>query len=87
MDPLAFADAVLIAYRPGMTAGARAIADALFGDSAITGSLPWQLPRSMEQVLTQREDLPADIPNPLFERGFGLHLEPLSWVEPSRNSD
>ncbi len=80
------ADAVLIAYRPGMTAGARAIAAALFGDSAVTGSLPWQLPRSMEQVLKQREDLPADIPNPLFERGFGLHLEPF-LVEPPGDSD
>lgn len=66
---------LLIAYRPGISAGAKAIALALFGDSDITGTLPWELPRSMTQVLKQREDQPSDIDEPLFERGYGLRLE------------
>jgi len=67
-------DAVLVAYRPGVTRGAAAIAAALFGESPITGRLPFQLPRSMGQVKAQREDLPKDIPDPLFDYGFGLQV-------------
>ena len=70
-------DAVLVAYRPGVTMGADAIAAALLGKSAIGGKLPVQIPRSMEQVLLQREDLPADIPEPLFEIGYGLETRAL----------
>jgi beta-glucosidase len=65
------AAAILIAYLPG-TQGGRAIAEALFGVVNPQGRLPIQLPRDMEQVRNQRSDLPADIPNPLFDRGFGL---------------
>lgn len=67
-------DAVLIAYRPGVTAGAEAVAHALFGDSAISGTLPWQIPATMDQVLLQREDLPKDIESPLYEYGFGIEV-------------
>ena len=67
-------DAVLIAYRPGVTAGAEAVAHALFGDSAIAGTLPWQIPATMDQVLLQREDLPKDIESPLYEYGFGIEV-------------
>lgn len=67
-------ESVLIAYRPGVTVGAQAIADALFGDIPITGTLPVQLPRSMEQVMKQREDLPKDIDDPLFEWGYGIKV-------------
>ena len=66
------ADSVLVAYRPGVTCGAEAVADCLFGETAITGRLPFQIPASMEQVLAQREDLPKDIENPLYEYGFGI---------------
>lgn len=69
------ADAVMIAYRPGVTAGAEAVAHALFGDCAISGRLPWQIPASMDQVLLQREDMPKDIENPLYDYGFGLDVE------------
>lgn len=72
---LPFVDAILVVYRPGVTEGARAIAEALFGDRPIAGTLPWQLPRSMDQVTRQREDVPYDIEDPLFDRGFGIVLE------------
>lgn len=74
-DMVDMADSVLLAYRPGVTCGAEAIADALFGETAITGKTPFQIPRTMEQALNQREDLPKDIQDPLFEYGFGLEVE------------
>ena len=69
------ADSVLLVYRPGVTSGAEAVADCLFGETAITGRLPFQIPASMEQVLAQREDMPKDIENPLFDYGFGIDAE------------
>ena len=69
------ADSVLLAYRPGVTCGAEALADCLFGETAITGKLPFQIPASMDQVLAQREDLPKDIADPLYEYGFGIDAE------------
>lgn len=69
------ADAVMIVYRPGVTAGAEAVAHSLFGDCAISGHLPWQIPASMDQVLLQREDMPRDIEDPLYDYGFGLEVE------------
>lgn len=74
-DMVDMADSVLLAYRPGVICGAEAIADALFGETAITGKTPFQIPRTMEQVLNQREDLPKDIQDPLFEYGFGIEVE------------
>lgn len=74
-DMVDMADSVLLAYRPGVTCGAEAIADALFGETAITGKTPFQIPRTMEQVLNQREDLPKDMQDPLFEYGFGIEVE------------
>ena len=68
-------DCVLLAYRPGMTCGADAIADALYGVHAITGKTPFQIPASMSQVTLQREDLPKDIVDPLFDFGFGIDVE------------
>lgn len=69
------ADSVLLVYRPGVTCGAEAVADCLFGETAITGRLPFQIPASMDQVLAQREDMPKDIENPLYEYGFGIDAE------------
>ena len=69
------ADSILIAYRPGVTSGAQALADTLFGENPIAGKLPFQIPASMEQVLAQREDMPKDIENPLYEYGFGIETE------------
>ncbi|MBR5345028.1 MAG: glycoside hydrolase family 3 C-terminal domain-containing protein, partial [Clostridia bacterium] len=69
------ADTVLLVYRPGVTSGAEAIAETLFGENPITGKLPFQIPATMDQVLNQREDMPKDIENPLFEYGFGIDAE------------
>ena len=69
------ADSVLAVYRPGVTCGAEAVADALYGETAITGKLPFQIPKTMDQVLSQREDLPKDIDEPLYEYGFGIDVE------------
>lgn len=69
------ADTVLLVYRPSSTCGAKVIADTLFGENAITGRLPFQIPASMDQVLAQREDMPKDIENPLYDYGFGIDAE------------
>ncbi len=68
------ADSVMLAYRPGVTCGAQAVAGALFGETSITGRTPFQIPRSMEQVLAQREDMPMDIEDPLVDYGFGIDV-------------
>jgi beta-glucosidase len=49
-----------------------ALLDVVFGRFAPTGKLPFELPSSMEAVRNQKEDLPYDSENPLFEFGFGL---------------
>jgi beta-glucosidase len=68
------ADSVMLAYRPGVTCGAQAVAGALFGETPITGRTPFQIPRSMGQVLAQREDMPMDIEDPLVDYGFGIDV-------------
>lgn len=68
-------DTVLLAYKPGVTMGAEALVDTLYGEAAISGRTPFQIPRTMQQVLDQREDLPKDIVDPLFEYGFGIDVE------------
>ncbi len=67
-------DSILLAYRPGVTSGAEAVAEALFGESTITGKTPFQIPASMDQVLAQREDMPLDIENPLYDYGYGIEV-------------
>jgi beta-glucosidase-like glycosyl hydrolase len=61
------ADGIIMAYRPG-DGGGPAVAGLLFGDYEPSGKLPWQLPRSMNQVGTdvesnqlERWDLPYDL--------------------------
>jgi beta-glucosidase len=49
-----------------------AVLDVLFGRFQPTGKLPIELPCSMEEVRSQKEDVPYDSKNPLFEFGFGL---------------
>jgi beta-glucosidase len=49
-----------------------AVLDVLFGKFHPTGKLPIELPRSMEEVRNQKEDVPYDSKNPLFEFGHGL---------------
>ncbi len=50
----------------------RAVAEVLFGIAKPEGTLPFELPASMEAVRNQKEDVPDDSANPLFERGYGL---------------
>ncbi|MBN1411594.1 MAG: discoidin domain-containing protein [Spirochaetales bacterium] len=73
-DVLDIADAVVIAYRPG-DGGGPGLAQVLFGDYTPRGKLPWQLPRSMDQVGTdtptnqlEKWDLPFDLGATAAER-------------------
>jgi beta-glucosidase len=53
----------------------QALMEVVFGEFKPTGKLPIELPSSMEAVRKQKEDLPYDSENPLFEFGFGLTYE------------
>jgi beta-glucosidase-like glycosyl hydrolase len=54
------ANALVVTYRGGEEMGPAA-ASLLFGDYTPSGKLPWQLPRSMDQILTPGgTDVPAD---------------------------
>ena len=46
--------------------------DAVSGGAAVTGRLPFDLPRSMSAVIDSREDVPFDTADPLFRCGAGL---------------
>jgi hypothetical protein len=70
-DWYGLADAIVVTYRGGEEVGPAA-ASLLFGDYAPSGKLPWQLPRSMDQILvpggkdvladaTENWDLPYDL--------------------------
>ncbi|MDP3449587.1 MAG: glycoside hydrolase family 3 N-terminal domain-containing protein [Anaerolineaceae bacterium] len=49
-----------------------AVLNVIFGKVKPQGKLPFELPSSMEAVRNQKEDLPHDSENPLYEYGFGL---------------
>jgi len=49
-----------------------AVLDIIFGKFNPTGKLPLELPSSMEAVRNQKEDVPFDSQNPLFQFGYGL---------------
>jgi len=49
-----------------------AVLDVIFGKFAPQGKLPFELPSSMKAVRKQKEDVPHDSENPLFEFGHGL---------------
>jgi len=49
-----------------------AVLNVIFGKAKPIGKLPFELPNSMEAVHNQKEDLPHDSENPLYEYGFGL---------------
>lgn len=73
-ESLDSASALMLTYRAGDGAG-QAIADVIFGDYVPTGTLPWQLPRSMAQIGSddkndQQEhwDLPFDLGATAAER-------------------
>lgn len=44
----------------------------IFGQFNPGGKLPFEMPRSMEAVRAQKEDVPYDSENPLFPFGHGL---------------
>jgi beta-glucosidase len=49
-----------------------AVLDVIFGKFTPQGKLPFELPSSMDAVRKQKEDVPHDSENPLFEFGHGL---------------
>lgn len=49
-----------------------ALLDVLFGKAKPEGKLPFEVPSSMEAVRRQKEDLPHDSENPLYQIGYGL---------------
>ena len=49
--------------------------EAVFGVFSPTGKLPIELPSSMDAVRAQKEDVPYDSEDPLFEFGHGLSYE------------
>jgi beta-glucosidase len=51
-----------------------AVLDVVFGKHTELGSLPFELPSSMDAVRRQLPDLPDDSQDPLFPRGHGLSL-------------
>jgi beta-glucosidase len=51
----------------------RALLDVLFGRHEPKGRLPFDLPSSMREVLTQKSDVPFDMPNPAYRFGYGLN--------------
>ena len=67
-------DCVMLAYRPGATAGAKAIASALYGETPITGKTPFQIPADMNQVLLQKEDYAKGIVDPLYDYDYGIDV-------------
>ncbi|MBG0829389.1 glycoside hydrolase family 3 C-terminal domain-containing protein [Planomonospora sp. ID67723] len=52
----------------------RAVLDVVFGRAAPRGRLPFELPRSMEEVRRSRPDVPGDTRDPLFPLGHGLDI-------------
>ena len=83
-------DAIVMAGRPGDGAG-EGLASVLFGDYLPEGKLPWQLPKSMEQIggetqetANEQWDLPFDLGATDDERAIirsliaaGSHVEPI----------
>jgi len=49
------------------------VLDIIFGKFNPTAKLPFEIPSSMEAVKNQKEDIPYDSENPVFEFGFGLN--------------
>jgi beta-glucosidase len=51
------------------------VVDAFLSNAALTGTLPFDMPSSMNAVERSREDVPFDTEAPLFRAGFGLRRE------------
>ena len=48
------------------------ILELIFGEFSPTGKLPFELPSSVEAVEQQKEDVPYDSENPLYNFGYGM---------------
>ncbi|MFE7272576.1 glycoside hydrolase family 3 protein [Streptomyces sp. NPDC057623] len=57
-------------------AGDDAVADVLLGRVAPEGRLPFQLPRTMDEVTHGRPDVPHESTDPVFDFGHGLTFAP-----------
>jgi beta-glucosidase len=55
-----------------------AVLGVIFGKFNPQGKLPFEMPRSMEAVRAQKEDVPYDSENPLFPFGHGLNYARVS---------
>jgi beta-glucosidase len=77
--------AVIGAPYPG-TQGGIAIADVIFGNYAPTGKLPFNMPKSMDDVLNARSDLPFDAQEVTYSFGSGLTYESASDGESKSGS-
>jgi beta-glucosidase len=53
-----------------------AVLDVLFGRAHPEGRLPFQLPRTMDEVERGRPDVPQESTDPLYPFGHGLRLRP-----------
>jgi beta-glucosidase len=65
------ADAVLVDFGSSNDA----LLDVIFGKFNPSGKLPFELPSSWEAVLNQKEDLPYDSKDPLYNYGHGLSYD------------
>lgn len=65
-----YAKAILVNFG----ASDAAVLDVVLGKVTARGRLPFQLPRSMDQVRRQDPGRPDDIPDPLYPRGAGIIL-------------
>ncbi|PRB41076.1 hypothetical protein CQ020_14335 [Arthrobacter sp. MYb23] len=53
----------------------RVVVNAFEGRTPLSGTLPFDIPSSMEAVQKSREDVPFDTEEPLFRTGFGMARE------------
>lgn len=60
-----------------------ALLDVLFGQARPEGKLPTELPRSMEAVRQQKNDVPYDSENPLYRFSAGLSYGEVDRYEPN----
>jgi len=66
----AAAKALLVEYGASDTS----VLEVIFGKAKPEGKLPFELPRSMEAVRSQKADVPYDSEDPLYPFGFGLRF-------------
>ncbi|MGO4238052.1 hypothetical protein [Pseudarthrobacter sp. YAF2] len=62
-------------YSANSERATKVIINAFTGRTSLTGTLPFDIPSSMEAVENSREDVPFDTKDPLFHAGFGITQE------------